>query len=317
MRTISTDNCGGQYDRAHEKCVAGRCFGCRNSFGRRARPGHALQSLYSYTGTVQTFTAPVSGDYSFDVLGAQGGFVSPPPEVAAILGGKGAEVEGDLFIGAGTTLTLYVGGQGNGGGAGGGGSFVFAGSNVLAVAGGGGGRGASGLSTYAGPGLAGPDGGAGGSGSIFQGGQGGIGGIGGGGGMYSGGGGGAGVLGAGGNGGGNVFVPGGQGGTFPNGGAGLGGLSDGGFGGGGGGGFSGGGGGAGQYATYGGGGGGSYLAPAFTDAMAFSGANSLNGSISIDLLAVVPEPSTWALTLASFAGLAWLARLRRRKLTPA
>jgi hypothetical protein len=31
----------------------------------------------------------------------------------------------------------------------------------------------------------------------------------------------------------------------------------------------------------------------------------------------VPEPSTWALTLAGFAGLGWLAHLRRRKLTPA
>jgi len=30
----------------------------------------------------------------------------------------------------------------------------------------------------------------------------------------------------------------------------------------------------------------------------------------------VPEPSTWAMTLTSFAGLGWLARLRRRKLTP-
>jgi hypothetical protein len=27
----------------------------------------------------------------------------------------------------------------------------------------------------------------------------------------------------------------------------------------------------------------------------------------------VPEPSTWAMTLAGFAGLGWLARLRKRK----
>ncbi len=31
----------------------------------------------------------------------------------------------------------------------------------------------------------------------------------------------------------------------------------------------------------------------------------------------VPEPSTWAMTLAGFAGLGWLTRMRRRKLTPA
>ncbi len=31
----------------------------------------------------------------------------------------------------------------------------------------------------------------------------------------------------------------------------------------------------------------------------------------------LPEPSTWAMTLTGFAGLGWLARLRRRKLTPA
>jgi hypothetical protein len=32
---------------------------------------------------------------------------------------------------------------------------------------------------------------------------------------------------------------------------------------------------------------------------------------------VVPEPSTWAMMLAGFAGLGWLAHLRRRKLAPA
>ena len=34
-------------------------------------------------------------------------------------------------------------------------------------------------------------------------------------------------------------------------------------------------------------------------------------------LSTVPEPSTWAMMLIGFAGLGWLARLRRRKLTPA
>jgi PEP-CTERM motif len=42
-----------------------------------------------------------------------------------------------------------------------------------------------------------------------------------------------------------------------------------------------------------------------------------NGSISITLLTpAVPEPSTWAMMLAGFAGLGFLAHMRRRKLTP-
>ncbi len=40
-----------------------------------------------------------------------------------------------------------------------------------------------------------------------------------------------------------------------------------------------------------------------------------NGYVSINFVAA-PEPSTWAMTLTGFAGLGWLARLRRRKLTP-
>jgi hypothetical protein len=39
--------------------------------------------------------------------------------------------------------------------------------------------------------------------------------------------------------------------------------------------------------------------------------------VRIDLTRGVPETSTWAMTLTGFAGLGWLARLRRRKLTPA
>ena len=41
-----------------------------------------------------------------------------------------------------------------------------------------------------------------------------------------------------------------------------------------------------------------------------------DGYVSINFVAA-PEPSTWAMTLTGFAGLGWLARLRRRKLTPA
>ena len=69
---------------------------------------------------------------------------------------------------------------------------------------------------------------------------------------------------------------------------------------------------------YSGGGGGSYLASLFTDTvLTTGGASRGDGSISIDLLKAVPEPSTWAMMLAGFAGLGWLAHTRRRKTSPA
>jgi hypothetical protein len=77
-------------------------------------------------------------------------------------------------------------------------------------------------------------------------------------------------------------------------------------------GFSGGGGGS----LDGGGGGGSYLASLLTDQVLKAGVNSGNGSITITSLTTttaVPEPSTWAMMLAGFAGLGWLARTRGRK----
>jgi len=37
-----------------------------------------------------------------------------------------------------------------------------------------------------------------------------------------------------------------------------------------------------------------------------------DGEVSIN---AIPEPSTWVTALAGFAGLGWLARMRRRKLT--
>ena len=113
----------------------------------------------------------------------------------------------------------------------------------------------------------------------------------------------------------------GSGAKFPNGGTGYAGVGDGGFGGGGGsagagggGGFSGGGGG-GVIAPFGGGGG-SYLAILLTNQALTASVNLGDGSIDIELLKAVPEPSTWAMTLAGFAGLGWLASRRRRKPRP-
>jgi hypothetical protein len=42
-----------------------------------------------------------------------------------------------------------------------------------------------------------------------------------------------------------------------------------------------------------------------------------SGTVTETIFTSVPEPSTWAMMLAGFAGLGWLAHLRRRKLTPA
>jgi hypothetical protein len=259
-----------------------------------ASAAEANAETFAFTGAVQSFTASVSGEYAVELLGASGGNAT----FFNAVGGLGAEVSGDVFLTKGEDLTLFVGGQG--------GSARFAG--------GGGGNGLDG-----GPGLAGTSGGTGGG----SGGAGGVGGTGGGGGN---GGGGAGVNtgpagGYGGNGSRGISGAGGAGGKFPNGGAGSENGYGGGFGGGGGGSSSGGGGGGSGYSGGGGagsyhagGGGGSDLSSLFKDQVLTMGVNSGNGSISIT---AVPEPSTWAMMLAGFAGLGWLAHTRRRKTSPA
>jgi hypothetical protein len=262
----------------------------------------ANAETFVFTGGPQTFTASVSGEYAVELLGASGGNSSGEGR----MGGLGAEVSGDVFLTAGEDLRLFVGGQGGSGydGGGGGGSFVFHGEEVLAVAGGAGGAAVG----DGGPGLAGTGGGTGGN----SGGTGGVGGTGGGAGDRTASGGAgvtAGSAGYGGNGGFGA----GSGGKFPDGGAGNPAGGPGGFGGGGGGGL-GGGGGSGFS-----GGGGSYLSKLFTDPVLTRGGASRggNGSISVDLLKAVPEPSTWAMMLMGFAGLGWLAHMRRRKTSPA
>ena len=60
---------------------------------------------YGYTGSVQTFTAPESGNYRFETWGAAGGRGSYDSWV----GGKGAYAAGDIYLEAGTKLYIYVG----------------------------------------------------------------------------------------------------------------------------------------------------------------------------------------------------------------
>jgi hypothetical protein len=161
---------------------------------------------------------------------------------------------------------------------------LFVGGQGGSGGGAGGGGGGAGFNIGGGPGLAGKDGGTGGASG------GGVGGMGGTGGRAADGGGGNGIA---------RGLIGGFGGKFPNGGAGGAGSGGGGSG-------------------YSGGGGGSYLASLFTDTvLTTGGASRGDGSISIDLLKAVPEPSTWAMMLAGFAGLGWLAHTRRRKTSPA
>lgn len=128
-------------------------------------------SAFSYTGAVQTFTAPLSGTYALEVWGAQGGNNSPQT------GGLGGYSYGRVSLASGATLSVYVGGQSTGGGSGsagwngagygsntggGGATDIRQGgtalSNRIIVAGGGGGAYSGGGNGGAGGGLTGGDG---------------------------------------------------------------------------------------------------------------------------------------------------------------
>ena len=61
---------------------------------------------FHYTGNVQTFTAPVSGNYQLEAWGAQGG------NADTITGGKGAYTSGTIHLDKGDTIYVYVGGEG-------------------------------------------------------------------------------------------------------------------------------------------------------------------------------------------------------------
>jgi len=274
---------------------------------------------FQYTNSVQQYTVPVSGNYYILAGGAQGG----SGEVS--LGGPGTEIEGSIYLTAGTTLNLVVGGSGFTGnfgtfwgGGGGGGSFVWvAGSSTpLLVAGGGGGANFDGPGGTAAPAYQefgfngdGPGGGAGGTNGF--GGQGGTGDNGqrnggGGGGWYGNGTAGEGTAistgqGSAGLGGYGAFsFAGGAGGAddpingpWANGG--YGGGGGGGYqGGGGGGGYSGGGGGDGTGDS--GGAGGSYLDPSLTGAGFVSGGNQADGFVTIGISAIPIGPTTVTVT---------------------
>ena len=67
--------------------------------------GAAKADTIDFIGAEISYTVPVSGLYDITAYGAQGG-----PAVS--FGGLGAEAGGDIFLSAGTTLTVLAGGQG-------------------------------------------------------------------------------------------------------------------------------------------------------------------------------------------------------------
>ena len=71
---------------------------------------------FTYSGSLVTFTVPVTGTYQILAFGAQGGYA----DSVSGMGGLGAEIGGDFSLTAGEVLQIAVGGGGQGGG----GSFV-------------------------------------------------------------------------------------------------------------------------------------------------------------------------------------------------
>lgn len=290
--------------------------------------GQASASLitFNFTGSLQSYTVPVTGEYDLTAFGAGGGTGGI---LGANTGGPGAEIGGRFTLTAGTVLTVLVGERGISdvgfvGGGGGGASAVYIAGDPFPLVMAGGGGGGAGLGTSAGQGLWGvaTRNGAAGENATTPGGLGGVNGFGGGaGGAASaetvGGGGGAGWFGGGGSSGAGVLEDGTGGLSRPSW-ARVGGfLYYGGFGGGGaasdvsgggGGGYSGGGGGG---LNAGGGGGGSFVwseSPSFVLPLsAGSGVLPGNGLVTITL---IPTPS--AAGLLAIGGLGMLGGRRRR-----
>ena len=108
-----------------------------------AYTGTDLQGNVISAGGIQEWTVPVTGTYTIEAWGAEGG----KSNNGTNNGGKGTQMKGDFILTAGDKLKILVGqqgGQNNGmenyGGGGGGGSYVTYSNNTpLIVAGGGGG----------------------------------------------------------------------------------------------------------------------------------------------------------------------------------
>ena len=74
--------------------------------------GSTCTVTFVYTGDYYGWTVPNAGDFTLEVWGAQGGNGLPFSSVYASTGGAGGYAKGVLTASAGSTLNIYIGGQG-------------------------------------------------------------------------------------------------------------------------------------------------------------------------------------------------------------
>lgn len=91
-------------------------------YGRANQGGGYTQgtpTTFNYTGNVQTFTAPHTGEYQLEVWGAQGGYGTGPGGTYTTNqwdeGGKGGYSKATFNLTAGQVVNIYVGGAGSNG----------------------------------------------------------------------------------------------------------------------------------------------------------------------------------------------------------
>lgn len=93
---------------------------------------------FTFTGSIDNWSAPQAGDYRIVAIGAQGASADPDHQ-----GGRGARIEGTFTLSAGEVFRILVGGAGTAGagdGGGGGGTFFVRADDIpFLIAGGGGG----------------------------------------------------------------------------------------------------------------------------------------------------------------------------------
>lgn len=82
-----------------------------SAYAMAAETPRETQWSYSYTGAVQTFTAPSTGEYYIEMYGASGGGATP------VWGGTGGLTQGKITLKKGQTIYIFCGEQGKVGGA--------------------------------------------------------------------------------------------------------------------------------------------------------------------------------------------------------
>jgi hypothetical protein len=69
----------------------------------------SAQTTFNYTGGMQTYVVPATGNYLIEAFGASGGDVTT---LYPITGGEGGYATGEIALTAGQTLNIFVGGKG-------------------------------------------------------------------------------------------------------------------------------------------------------------------------------------------------------------